>query len=198
MDLTILKPILAMGLAGTIWGLSGIFYAQLTHIAPLEVLAHRSLWAMAFFCGVLAIQGRLYKLIRNQITVKQVLLLGASAGMISINWFSFIFAIQSGQAIQASFGYYVFPLVAVVFGYLFKGERFSKVQLVAIVFASISVVSLGFALRLVPLLALIIAVTFGAYGLIKGFTRLGSTESVAIETLIISPFSLAFLLHLFF
>ena len=189
-----MKPTIALCFACVIWGLSGIYYDKLSHIPPLEVLAHRSLWAMIFFSGVIIYQGRLLTLVKNLMTPRELLLLSCSAFMITVNWFSFIFAIQSSQAVQASFGYYVFPLVAVLFGYLFKRERFSKIQMLSIVFAGCAVVTLGFALRLLPSIALVIAFTFGAYGLIKSFTKVRSIESVTIETILIAPLSLGFII----
>ena len=198
MDFNNRKPIIATCLACTIWGLSGAFYDLLSNINPIEVLAHRSFWAMIFLSSALCFKGQFVKLIRNLLIVRELILLSASALMISANWFSFIYAIQNGQAIQASFGYYIFPLVAVLFGYLFKGERFSNIQLLAIIFAGFSVVTLGVALRLVPSIALIIALTFGAYGLIKSFTKLGSIESVTIETILIAPLSVGFIIFSYF
>ena len=192
------KPVLALCLACTVWGLSGIYYDMLSHISPIEILAHRSFWAMVFFSGVLFYKGHFFKLIKNILIARELALLSASAFMISANWFAFIFAIQSGQAIQASFGYYIFPLVAVLLGYLFRGERFSNIQFLAIIFAGFAVISLGFALRLLPSIALIIALTFGAYGLIKSFTKLGSIESVTIETILIAPLSVSFIIFSFF
>ena len=189
------KSIFAMCFACTIWGLSGIYYDQLSHIPPAEVLAHRSLWAMIFFSLVLLSQRRVPILIKNLLVGPNFLLLGMSALMIAVNWFAFIFAVQTSQAIQASFGYYIFPLVAILLGYFFKGERFSKMQTIAIFLATVSVILLGFALQLVPMLALVIALSFGAYGLIKGFIKLGSIESVTIETILLTPFALSFILY---
>jgi chloramphenicol-sensitive protein RarD len=197
MGIAIYKPIVAIVMSCVIWGLSGIYYSQLSHIPALEVLAHRSLWAMVFFSGALFFRGGFSGLKRFKINIKQILLLGASALMISANWFSFIFAIQTNQAVQAAFGYYIFPLVAVVLGFVFKQERFSFGQSVSIIFAAVAVAGLGVALRLVPSIALIIAVTFGAYGLIKSFVRIGAVESVTIETILIAPFSLGFLCYLY-
>ena len=191
------RPVLAIVTSCVIWGLSGIYYSQLSHIPALEVLAHRSLWAMVFFSGVLFFQGGFSGLKCFQINVKQIILLGASALMISVNWFSFIFAIQTNQAVQAAFGYYIFPLVAVAFGFVFKRERFSSAQSVAILFAAVAVVGLGVALRLVPSIALLIAITFGAYGLIKSFIKIGAVVSVTIETILIAPFALGFLCYLY-
>ena len=194
MNLNNLQSIVGLCCACTIWGLSGIYYHQLSHIAPLEVLAHRSIWAMIFFSGILLYQGRLSNLMSSLLRPRELGLMVVSALLISVNWFSFILAIQTEQAVQASFGYYIFPLVAVLFGYVFKGERFSKIQVLAILFAGVSVLSLGFALSLTPLIALIIGLTFGAYGLIKSFVALGSIESVTIETMLIAPFSLVFII----
>ena len=198
MGLIAIKPVMAICVACTVWGLSGIYYYQLSHISALEVLAHRSLWALVFFSGFLLYKGQLVRLIKSFMSIRELALHSASTLLICVNWFSFIFALQSGQAVQASFGYYIFPLVAVLFGFLFKGERFSKIQSLAILCAGISVVSLGFAMRLMPSIALIIAITFGAYGLIKGLTKLGSIESVTIETMLIAPFSLSFIIYSFF
>tara|TARA_A100001015_G_C15014942_1_gene725031 strand:+ start:1607 stop:2488 length:882 start_codon:yes stop_codon:yes gene_type:complete len=187
------KSVLAMTLACLIWGLSGLYYDQLSHIEPFEVLAHRALWAMLFFSVVLFFQGRFIGLIKGLGSSREAVLLACSSLMISINWFFFIFSIQTGQAVQASFGYYIFPLVAVIFGYVFKGERFSRIQIFAILCAVCSIVALGFALRLVPTISLIIAFTFGAYGLIKSFIKLSSIESVTIETMVLAPVALSFL-----
>ena len=152
---------------------------------------------MIFFSGVVFSQLGLSGLTHLRIDSRQIILLGASALMISANWFFFIFAIQTGQAVQAAFGYYVFPLVAVVLGFVFKRERFSVAQLIAIVFAAVSVAGLGVALSVVPSIALIIALTFGAYGLIKSFISLGAILSVTIETMLIAPFSLGYLFYLY-
>ena len=192
-----LKASLALCFACTIWGVSGIFYKQLIHIPPLEILAHRSLWAMAFFSGYLFVTGSNFKILRNETNIRELILLNASALLISANWFLFIFAIQSGQATQASFGYYIFPLVAIILGFLFRGERFSSTQLLAIVLAAMSVVMLGFALKLVPSIALFISLTFGIYGLLKGFIKLSSIESVTLETILIAPISFGFLTFIY-
>ena len=197
MGIAIYKPVVAIIMSCVIWGLSGIYYSQLSHIPALEVLAHRSLWSMIFFSGVLLCQGGVSSLKFFQINSKQIILLSASALMISVNWFSFIFAIQTNQAVQAAFGYYIFPLVAVVFGFVFKRERFSFAQSIAILFAAVSVAGLGVALSLVPSIALIIAISFGAYGLIKSFIKLGAVISVTVETILIAPFSLGFLCYLY-
>ena len=138
---------------------------------------------MLFFSGVVLFKRGLSGINQDRINTRQIVLLGASALMISANWFSFIFAIQTGQAVQAAFGYYIFRLVAVIFGFIFRG--------------AVSVVGLGIALSLIPSIALLIAITFGAYGLIKSFIKVGAVVSVTIETILIAPFSLGFICYLY-
>ena len=183
--------------ASAIWGLSGIFYAKLSHLPTIEILAHRIIWSMVVFGGYLSLKGRFRSLFQKNLILFETRYLLICAILISLNWFSFIFAIQTSQAVQASFGYYVFPIVAVFFGYLFKGERFSKYQKLAIFLVIASVCGLAFALRVFPLISVVIAITFGTYGLLKGYSQLGPIESVTIETMLLSPLALVILVYLF-
>ena len=113
--------------------------------------------------------------------------------LIALNWLVFIRAVQIGHALEASLGYYVFPLFAVALGYLMLGERFSPVQAVAIGLAALAVVILGVGLRAAPGTALILASSFAAYGLIKGRVRLGPVVSVLVETALLTPLALVWL-----
>lgn len=188
-----LKGIAAMIGACVIWGLSGIFYKELAHVPPLEVLGHRTLWSLVFFGIVIAFQGRIPEFLDILRTPRTVALLVVSAIMISTNWFVFILSIQMGWAMQASFGYYIFPLVAVALGYVVLGERLSKVQNIAVGIAASAVIILGIGLGNPPWISLILAATFGAYGLIKNKLDVGSVISVAIEVLVLSPIALIWL-----
>ncbi|MGE4611604.1 MAG: EamA family transporter RarD [Paracoccaceae bacterium] len=188
-----LKGIAAMIGACVIWGLSGIYYKELAHVPPLEVLGHRTLWSLVFFGIVIAFQGRIPEFLDILRTPRTVALLVVSAIMISTNWFVFILSIQMGWAMQASFGYYIFPLVAVALGYVVLGERLSKVQKIAVGIAASAVIILGIGLGNPPWISLILAATFGAYGLIKNKLDVGSVISVAIEVLVLSPIALIWL-----
>jgi chloramphenicol-sensitive protein RarD len=187
------KGILAMIGASVIWGLSGIYYKQLAHVPPLEVLGHRTLWSLVFFAIIITFQGRFSEVWRILRTPRTVAMLALSAVMISANWFVFILSIQMGWAMQASFGYYIFPLVAVALGYLVLGERLSKPQKIAVAIAATAVIMLGVGLGNPPWISLILATTFGAYGLIKNRLDVGSAISVAIEVLVLSPIALIWL-----
>jgi chloramphenicol-sensitive protein RarD len=187
------KGVLAMVGACTIWGLSGLYYKLLTHVPPLEVLAHRTLWSLVFFAGVLALQGRLGE-IRRILATPRVLALVALAGLfISSNWFLFITSIQIGRAVEASLGYYIFPLVAVLLGFAVLREGLSPLKWAAVGLAALAVATLTWGLGVAPWISLALALTFGFYGLIKSRIDAGPVVSVTTEVLCLLPLALVWL-----
>ena len=187
------KGILAMLAACTTWGLSGIYYAQVDHLPPLEVLTHRTIWSFVFFAIVVAMTGRADK-VREAVGQRRVmLLLFTTAILISCNWFGFIFAIQSGRAMEASLGYYIFPLVAVALGFVVLRERFGRWQGAGIALATVAVAALTLGLGVAPWIALVLASTFGLYGLIKKTLGVGPVTSVFIEVGLLLPLAIAYL-----
>lgn len=187
------KGVLAILAATVIWGLSGLYFKALAAVPPLEMLSHRTLWSVLFLGVALWWQGRGSEL---GAALRQPRLLGLlllSTGCIAANWLLFIHSVQVGRALEASLGYYVFPLCAVALGYLVLGERFSGVQRLAIGLVTIAVVLLSAGLGAAPWVALAIATTFSLYGLIKARVALGPTPSVLIETLILAPLALVWL-----
>ncbi len=190
------KGLLAIAGSSTVWGLSGLYYKLLDGIAPLEILAHRTLWSLVFFIGLLAIQGRLAALRAGLRQPRSLRLLLLSSLMISINWFGFIFAISAGFATEASLGYYIFPLVAAGMGVLLLGERPGAAQWTAIALASVAVLILTIGLGSVPWIALLLASSFGIYGLIKRGLGIGPVVSVALEVVLLAPIALIYLVWL--
>lgn len=186
------KGVLAMIAACTVWGLSALYYDQLDAVPPLEVLAHRTLWSAIFFSVVLAFQGRLRELPRLM-RGRRALITLTAALMISANWFLFIFSIQVGHAMQASLGYYIFPLVAVLIGMLAFGERIGAAQAVAVALAVLAVLVLTIGLGVAPWISVTLAVTFGVYGLIKKRLDAGPVVSVTAEVLMLAPLSFIYL-----
>lgn len=176
-----------MVIACVVWGLSGIYYKALSAVPPIEVLAHRTLWSLVFLGAVLALQGRLLVLF-DTLRGREIGALAVSALMISINWFAFIWSVQRGHAVEASLGYYIFPLVAVALGVLVFGERMRRAQMVAIALAALGVAVLGWELGAAPWVALLLAGTFGFYGLIKKRITAGPIVSVAAEVALLLPF----------
>ncbi|MGO4915357.1 EamA family transporter RarD [Pseudogemmobacter sp. W21_MBD1_M6] len=181
------KGILAMIAACTVWGLSALYYKMIAHVPPLEVLSHRTLWSLVFFGVVLAVQGRLGQIgaiLRNGRTLGGVAL---AALMISGNWFLFIFSIQIGHAVEASLGYYIFPLVSVILGAVFLRESLNAFKWVAVALAGVAVTVLTLGLGVPPWISLAIALTFGFYGLIKKQVAAGPVVSVTTEVLLLAP-----------
>jgi chloramphenicol-sensitive protein RarD len=162
-------------------------------VPPLEVLAHRTVWAAVFFGLVLALQRRGAEMRAALAAPRVWAVLAAAAVFISANWFGFIHAIQVGRALEASLGYYTFPLVAVALGYLVLGERYSRLQSVAIGLAVLAVLVLTLGLGAAPWIALLLAGTFGGYGLLKNRIGLGPVVSVFFETALLAPFALVWL-----
>ncbi len=187
------KGILAMIGATSVWGLSGLYYKLLADVPPLEVLSHRTLWSLVFFGLLLAFRGRLGEVRALLSRRRNIALVGFAAVSISTNWFLFIYSIQSGHAVEASLGYYIFPLVAVLLGVVIFGERLSRPKLLAVALAVIAVGALTYGLGVAPWISLALAITFGAYGVVKKGLNAGPTVSVTAEVLLLAPLALTWL-----
>ena len=120
----------------------------------------------------------------------EIWLLFLSGILIAINWYGFIYAVNSGNALQASLGYYIFPLVAVFLGIVFNREKFTIIQILAICLVITSVILLVYINGEMPGLALILAFSFGFYGLIKSNVKLDPISSVTFETILITPLAI--------
>ncbi len=145
--------------ANLIWGLSPLFYKALAHVPTLEVLCHRTLWSVVFFGLVLLASGRLHRLGEALGNPRMFAAAAFSASMVGINWFVFIWSIQHGRAVEASFGYYIFPLVSVVFGIVFFREGLDAARLLSFVLAFVAVCVLTLGLGAVPYISVILAIT---------------------------------------
>lgn len=189
------KGAIAMVLASIIWGLSAIYYKQLSDIPPLEVLCHRTLWSVIVFIFILRLQDRLQDL--KLVFQNQKLILGLfwAAAMISINWFFFIWSVHNDRATEASFGYYIFPLVAVLFGLIFFKEQLSLMKWCSVFLAIFAVTTLAISQDILPFVALVLSVTFGIYGALKKQISLGPILSVTTEVILLLPLAIIFLLY---
>ncbi|MGB0903096.1 EamA family transporter RarD [Halocynthiibacter sp.] len=187
------KGVAAMVLACVIWGLSPLFYKALAHVPPLEVLSHRTLWSFVLFIGLMLIQKRMGEFLRLFTSARVVVLILIAALLISTNWGLFIWSIQVGRAVESSLGYYIFPLVAVLLGAVIFRERLSAVQWFCVGLAAVAVITLTIGLRVVPLVSLALAITFGFYGVLKKRLEAGPVISVAAEVAVLLPLALIWL-----
>ena len=190
-----LKGAIAMIAACTIWGLSAIYYKQLSETPPIEVLCHRTVWSVVAFTLFLRLQNRLEELKLVFRDRKLVQTLFWAAAMISTNWFFFIWSVHNDRATEASFGYYIFPLVAVVFGLFFFNERLSLMKWVSVVLATIAVLILAISQNILPFIALVLSISFGIYGMLKKQISLGPVLSVTSEVILLLPVALILLLY---
>ena len=187
------KGVLAMVAACTVWGLSPLFYKLLVHVPPLEVLAHRTIWSLLALVVLLAARGHLARLRGCLATPGAAWLTLVAALFISTNWFGFIYSVQIGRALEASLGYYIFPLVAVLFGMLFFGDRLRPLQGVAVALAALAVAGLTMGLGAMPVIALLLAVTFAVYGALKRRLKADAVASVAAEVALLAPVAVIWL-----
>ena len=180
--------------AGTIWGLSPLYYKVLEHVPPGEVLAHRAIFSFVTFFAVLMLQRRARQMVRALFSSPgkfgMTLL---TATLIGSNWLLFIFAIQTGRATEASLGYFLYPLIAVFLGFVVFKERLSPPQWTAVGMTAAAVLYLAVFLGEFPWMATFMATTFAIYGLIKKRAREGAVSSVAAESLVLTPLALVWL-----
>jgi chloramphenicol-sensitive protein RarD len=188
------RGIAAMIVACVIWGLSPILYAALAHVPALEVLAHRTFWGCVTFVIVLAVQGRLMHVPRALRVPSHFGVIALAACLISLNWGIFIWAVQAGRAIDASLGYYTFPLVAVCVGAVVFSDRLSRMQWVAVGLACVAVGVLTYGLGTAPWIALLLATSFAGYSTLKKRLSMGPVVSVAAEVTLLAPLALGYLI----
>ena len=175
-----------------LWGVLVLYFAMLDPSSPIEIIGWRILFSIAVALVLLAVQRRLGSLWRL-ITQPRIAGTFAVAGaLIAGNWLTFVFTVSSGNALEATLGYFINPLVAVILGMVFLGERLRPVQWLAVGIAVVAVIVLTIELGRLPLAGLILALSFGLYGLVKKRVsgRVPVLEGFTIETLLISPIAL--------
>ncbi|MBR9982805.1 MAG: EamA family transporter RarD [Desulfatitalea sp.] len=189
-------PAAGIGAFG-IWALFPIYFNQFgTEVSPWEILLHRMIWASAFLLIIVLLTRRLDSLRGLIKRPKALMALGGSALAITVNWGTFIWAVNHGQILQSSLGYYINPLLNVFLGYCFLGERLHPLQRLAVGIAAGGVVIALVGYGRMPWLALIMAASFGLYGLIRKQVEVDSVTGLLIETLLLLPFAAAWLISM--
>lgn len=182
--------------AFTLWGFLPLYLKLLDHASAGEILGHRVVWSLLFVMLLLTIlkQWRWIDQVRQ--SPRLIAVACGCALLLSINWLTFIWAVTSGYIIEASLGYFINPLLNVLLGMLFLGERLRPVQWLALAIATAGVLYMTVSYGQPPWIALILAFSFGFYGLIRKQSPLGSIEGLSLETVVIVPPALAYLLYL--
>jgi chloramphenicol-sensitive protein RarD len=185
------------GLAAYIgWGFAPIYWPLLQPSTPYEVLAHRVVWSVIFLL-ILNTLMRTWTPVRTAwANPRSRRLLSGAAVLITINWGLYIWSVNHQHVVDASLGYFITPLLSVAMGVLILGERMRLAQWVAVGIAFSSIVILTVDAGQVPWIGLILASTFGSYGLVKKLAQVEAIASLTIETMVAFPFGLAYLLWL--
>jgi chloramphenicol-sensitive protein RarD len=179
-----------------LWGFLPIYWKSLHGVPALEVLCHRTVWSLALLLLLLAWRKQwqwLQQTARSPITLITFL---TTAGLLAINWFIYIWAVDAGHIVDASLGYFINPLLNVLLGRLFLKERLRPWQGVAIAIAASGVIFLTLGYGSLPWIALTLALTFGLYGLLRKTASLGALEGLSLEMIILFLPALVYLLHL--
>ncbi|AYA77302.1 EamA family transporter RarD [Bacillus sp. Y1] len=190
------------GLSYLIWGILPIYWKLLDHVNAEDILANRIFWSFAFMMVVLFFS----KKIRNLYSVlksfkqnrKEMYALIIASFLISTNWFIYIWAVNHHQMIEASLGYYINPLVSVLLGVIFLKEKLSPAQYASFIIAGVGVLILGLSYGKFPWISVVLALSFGVYGLAKKMIKVDSAVGLTLETMVVTPFALAYMVFLFF
>jgi len=176
------------------WGLFPIFWKSITGVPAVNVLAHRIVWSFVFLLIWVFFTNR-ETFISYVKQPKLLLRLGLAGFVISANWGIYIYAVASNHIVEAGLGYYINPLINVFLGYIFLKERLATMQKIAVVLALIGVAYFTISYGKFPWISLILATSFGLYGLLKKKANLESMPALTIETMMVFPFALAFLFY---
>jgi len=183
-------------IAYTVWGSFPVFFKALHGPPPLEILSHRIFWSAVFLCGLLVVRrqfGSILTTIKDRTTL---LTLCVSTLLISGNWLTFLFAIERGEVLQSSLAYFITPLISMLLGFIFLHERLDRWQTLSVLLAAAGVFNLTFQHGQVPWLALIMAFSFGLYGLLRKLAKVDAMVGLTVETGLLAPIALGYMIIL--
>jgi chloramphenicol-sensitive protein RarD len=179
-----------------IWGVVPLYFKALPGVSPLEIIAHRVLWSVAFLSLLLALTRGFAPLRAVLAQPRLVARLALSSALVTSNWLTFVWAVSAGRILDTSLGYFITPQVNVLLGFVFLRERLRPAQWLAVLLAVAGVCNQIWLLGQLPWISLLLAATFGCYGLFRKQLEIDALTGLLVETLLASPFALAYLLHL--
>src|SRR5437763_6186504 len=180
----------------TTWGLIPIYWKLIASVPATEILAHRFAWTTIFLSTILTWQGRWPELIANVRSPRARIFCLTGGLAIASNWFLFIYAVNIGRVIETSLGYFMTPLMNVLFGAIFLRERLTRWQFASVLLAALGVLNLTFGYGRFPWIAVSLCLTFGLYGLLRKQSGTAAIPGLFIETILLVPFAAIFLIYL--
>ena len=185
------KGVLSSGLGSLWWGVIGVFYFKsVSFVSPLELTIHRTVWTAFLLFFLITLNSRwniVFKILKN---IKKTLILIFSSILIVSNWYTWIYAVTVNKLIDASFGYFIFPILSVFFGIIFLKEPHNKMKLVSICLVIIAVIYLLINFKSTPWIGLIVAITWSLYTLIRKKIKIPTDIGLFIESAFITPLAL--------
>ena len=190
------KGMLSALSAYLLWGVLPIFFKQLQHVPPLEILSHRAMWSFLLLFTVLALRKELKGFFLKVKEPKILLTFLISASLLATNWLVYIWAVTNGHIVDASLGYFINPLINVLLGMIFLKERLRRGQAVAILIAAFGVAYLAFSYGVIWWIGLVLGFSFGFYALLRKTAPLGSFDGLSLEIMCLILPGLGYLFYL--
>lgn len=178
------------------WGGLPLYMKALEAVPTLEVLAHRVIWSVPLALVILLALGRTRDLLRAFRTPRMLGMGMVTAALISVNWGVYVWAVQSGQAMEAALGYYINPLFSVFMGWLLLNERLTRLQWAAVALALAAVLVLTLEAGRLPMVALALTLSWGFYAYFKRALPIGPNQGFALEVILLLPFALGYAIYL--
>ncbi len=175
-----------------LWGFLPLYMKAMAHIPPAEVIAHRVIWSVPIAVAVIAVLGRTADLSRALRSPRMLGMAALTAALISVNWGIYVWAIGSGHALDAALGYYINPLFSIFLGAVLLRERMRPAQLAAVGLAAVAVGVLTWEAGRLPLVALGLTLSWGAYAYLKKWLPIGPNQGFTLEVLILLPAAIAY------
>jgi len=179
------------------WGIIGVIYFKFVSYAnPIELVVHRTIWTAFLLIITTFLFSKwkfFFKVLKN---FKTLILLFISGFFVMINWLTWLYAISVDKLVDASFGYYIFPLFSVFFGVVFLKENYNRNKIFAVILVFVSILYLILQYKVFPWIGLTVAITFSVYGLIRKKINIDSDIALLIETLLLSPFAIIAFVYL--
>ena len=189
---------LTAGLAAYVmWGFLPLLFKQVEHVGSIGVVAERTFWSLLIVGVIVAVSRRMSEVRAAFGDWKTVRSLAISAVLLGCNWLIYIYAVETGQVLEASFGYFINPMINVAMGMIFLGERQNRTQTIGIGIAIVALVIQAWGLGNFPFIAVSLALTFAIYGFVRKTVSVGSTTGLFVETLLLSPLVIGYMIWSF-
>ena len=179
------------------WGVIGVLYFKFVSFAsPLELTIHRTIWTALLLLVTTTYFSKWNEFNRIINKRSNIFILLTTGLLVTINWYTWLYAVKTNNLLDSALGYYIFPILSVFFGIIFLKEKYNRNKIISVLLVVTALIYLLFKLGEVPWIGIIVAVTFSLYGLIRKKIKISSDIGLLIETLLISPIAIAFFILL--